>query len=337
MKKVIIGIIVVCIVVLIGVGVFFHHKSTKIIYNDSYVNGNTAGNLYNSGIFCENNGTVFFANPDDGMRLYSMDVNGSNVQKLSNDVALYINADDNYVYYIRNNRSLENFNFFVFDTNSLCRISRKGGKSTVLDSDPCMYASLIGNSIYYLHNDDADATTLYKIGIDRTDRKQLKKSYAFTCSSLGQYFYYNGESDGKLYRFDTATDSSSMIYDCNCYKPIVTGEDNVYYMDVDQDNRLVHTNISSDVPTTLTEDSVDCYNVYGSYVYYQRYNEEEGNALCMIKNDGTEQKVLASGNFMNINVTSYYIYFMDFQSHTIYYTPTSNPGDISEFHPGIDD
>jgi hypothetical protein len=249
---------------------------------------------------------------------------------------MYINADSHYVYYVRNNdRSSSSFGFFSFANNSLCRISRNGNNLTVLDPDPCIYATLIGNYIYYLHYDTETDTTLYKIGIDGEERQQVYSPYIFTCSSLGQYFYSNGtRTDGALYQYDTTTDQMTKIYECNCYKPIVTGDNNVYYMDVNQNNALVHTNIEFDNPVTLSTDSIDLYNVYGSYIYYQRYSEDSP-ALCMIKNDGSDFQILAEGNYSNINVTSYNIYFTDFKTREVFYTPTNHPGELKPFHPGV--
>ena len=54
----------------------------------------------------------------------------------------------------------------------------------------------------------------------------------------------------------------------------------------------------------------------------------------MIKNDGSEYKELASGVFSNINVTSYNIYFTNYKTGEVLYTPTSNPGKINSFRPG---
>ena len=165
-KRLPIIIIAVLVVVFAGLG-FYSHQKSKIKYNTSYVNGNTAGNLYNAGLFCEKNGTVYFANPDDDYRLYSMDTNGNHLKKLSYDRVMYINADDHYVYYVRNNENNgTGFDFFSYARNSLCRIDQNGENTKILDKDPCLYASLVGNYIYYLHYDDKDATTLYKIGID---------------------------------------------------------------------------------------------------------------------------------------------------------------------------
>ena len=100
-----------------------------------------------------------------------MNLDGSNIHKLSNDTAMYINADKNYVYYVRNNnQKITSQTFFSYDRNSLCRIKRNGHGSTVLDPDPCIYASLIGNYIYYLHYDTQTATSLYRIRIDENKK-----------------------------------------------------------------------------------------------------------------------------------------------------------------------
>lgn len=170
--KIIIPLILICIT-----GLVIYHFVSKVKLNSSYVNGNTAGNLYNAGLFCESDGEVFFSNTNDNGRLYAMNIDGSNIHKLSNDTAMYINADKNYVYYVRNNnQKITSQTFFSYDRNSLCRIKRNGHGSTVLDPDPCIYASLIGNYIYYLHYDTQTATSLYRIRIDGEEKKENKKS-----------------------------------------------------------------------------------------------------------------------------------------------------------------
>ena len=81
--KIILAVFVVLAVVISIAGTKYLNRTQ---YNDSYVNGNTTGNLYNDGLFCESNGTVFFANPDDNNYLYSMDLSGGNLKKLSEDI-----------------------------------------------------------------------------------------------------------------------------------------------------------------------------------------------------------------------------------------------------------
>ena len=93
-------ILAVIILIIAGYAVFYY-LSNKTQWNDTYVNGNTAGNLYNNGLFCERDGMVYFSNPNDSHYLYSMDLQTGETEKLYEDIASFINADDRYVYYVR--------------------------------------------------------------------------------------------------------------------------------------------------------------------------------------------------------------------------------------------
>lgn len=334
MKKIIIAILVI---LLFGAGIFTTTQLGKneTIMNNGYVNGNTAGNLYNGGLFCEYNDVIFFSNPSDGGKLYSMDSNGYHLKKLADDAATYINADENYVYYIRNNPGDSlNFNFVAFHRNALVRIDHDGDNLVILDTEPSLYASLLGNYIYYIHYDEQNASTLYKVRIDGEEQKQVMDDAVFTCNADGQYFYYNGmHTDGSIHRFDTASDSTTVVYEGNTFQPIVNDGEDVYYIDGNSDYSIVHTNLEFSNPTYITRDSVDAYNVHGSYIYYQRY-DKDGSALCMIKNDGTEFMVIKEGDFCDIHVTSYFVFFREYHSGKMYYFPRSNPDDIRVFKPG---
>ena len=95
---------ILALILMIG-GILFSRylNRTQFPQNDQF--GNLAGNLFNKGLFCERNGVVYFSNPKDNFALYSMDSAGTNFKKLSADVCAYINADDHYIYYTRNNAS----------------------------------------------------------------------------------------------------------------------------------------------------------------------------------------------------------------------------------------
>ena len=335
MKKIIIGVIAVllCLAFLFGNKLFT--SETKM--NEGYVNGNTAGNLYNGGSFCEYNGVIYFSNPNDNGKLYCMDSNGTNLKKISDDNATYINVDDNYIYYIRNNSDPSlNFGFVAFHRNALVRIDHNGKNLLLLDTEPCLYASLIGNYIYYIHYDTSDASTLYKVRIDGEEQQKVMNEAVFTCNADGQFFYYNGmNADGSIHRYDTVSDTSTIVYVGNSFQPIVKNGVDVYYIDGNSNCSIVHTNMNFDNPTYITRDSVDSYNVHGSYIYYQRFAKNGESGLCMIKNDGTEYQVIRKGDYCDIHVTSYYVFFRDFHTREMYYFSRSNPDVIEKFNPGV--
>lgn len=307
---------------------------SKVIMNEEYVNGNTAGNLYNGGLFCEHDGTIYFSNPSDNGKLYSMDSNGNNLKKLSQDVATYINVDDNYIYYIRNNSNNDlNYSFVAFHTNALVRTNKNGKQLALLDTEPSLYAALLGNYIYYIHYDKEDASTLYKVCINGKEQKQVANEAIYTCNTDGQYFYYSGMiTDGSIHRFDTSNDTSQIIYNGNTFHPIINGN-NFYYIDGNANNAIVHTNLQFENQTYVTHDSVDTYNVHGDTIYYQRY-DKNGSALCMVKTDGSEPVVIREGDYCDIHVTSKFVFFREYHSQDIFYFPHSNPENVKIFLPG---
>ena len=70
----------------------------------------------------------------------------------------------------------------------------------------------------------------------------------------------------------------------------------------------------------LTEERIDCFNVGYGYVYYQ-VNGEEACLKCM-RDDGSDSRVIAEGNYTAIHMTSQYVYFQMFgDTSTWYHSP----------------
>lgn len=197
-----------------------------------------------------------------------------------------------------------------------------------------LYASLVGNKVYYLHYDDKDFTTFYEVGIDGADSHQVDKTPYRPCSVVGQYIYFNGVSnDHNIWRFDTVTDTSELVLKGNYYMPAVIG-DTIFFLDNENNYTLASTDLSgSSAITTLSDDRIDCYNITGNYIYFQR-NSTSTPALCRMKTDGSDYTVIAEGNYTNINATETDVYFRDFASGVMYKTPIADPSDVEIFNPG---
>lgn len=334
MKKAISIIILVLCLIGLGSCCYYTHSINKNYYNDGYVNGNSAGNLYNSGLFCEYDGIVYFANPNDGNQLYQMNTDGTGIKKISDDSAAFINADENYIYYTRTGDNSESqFSFLHINTHSLCRMRRDGkGDVVVLDSDPAMYASLVGNYIYYLHYNSKEATTLYRVKIDGTEKEQISSSPYFTCSTNQQYIYYNGlENDHNIYRYDTTTGSQTLLYEGNCWMPIVEGN-YLYFMDCKTSYSLARVDLSTGEKITLTDDWVDCFNVHDGVIYFQRNGKTP--AICSVNTDGSNYKVLKEGVYTDINVAGDLLFFKDFSTEKLYKMSVKD-GWINSFNPAV--
>lgn len=340
MKKKLPWLITAAVAILLIILGVIHSFSTKTKFNETAVNGNTAGNLYNRGLFCEYDGVVYFANPEDNFTLYSMPVSGGVAEKLNDDVVTYLNADEHYLYYARNNITKDTkdsetrgntFDFLHWDSNSLCRTNHKGKKLQVLEHDPSMYAALLGNYLYYIHYDTKTASTLYKVKIDGSEREQVDSHPYYTCAAKGNTFYYNGlENDRNLYAYYTSSDTSQLLCKGDFWMPIIDGSI-VYFMDPSDNYRLAKVDLNTSEKQTLTEDRIDCYNLYGSYIYYSSNNDP---GLFRMKLDGSQREKIFSGACTDINVTSKYVYFRTFEEESIYYyTPTNGNVNVRAFIP----
>lgn len=273
--------------------------------------GNTAGNSYNEGLFCEYNGVVYFSNPYDGGALYSMNPDESNIQKLSSASVSHLNAGGNYLFYFQSQASGNSGLGYVRSRHGVFRASLNGKNPFCLYEDLIFNMQLVGNNLYFLSS-ATDGAHFYQMSPKDGALDELSRTvWDFSCALSDGTVYYNGtETNHYLYRYNTATGSSSVAWEGNIWYPIY---DNgyIYYLDVASDYRLCRYSLSGDVVEVLTHDRVDCYNLAGGYLYYQR-NSATDPALIRMGLDGQNAELLMEGNFTHINATSRYVYFTAF-------------------------
>ncbi len=309
---------------------------TRTIFNEGPAKGNTGSNLYNNGLFAASDNKLYFANPDDDFRLYVADSNGSNPKKLSDDIPCYINVDDHYIYYCRSSGSdTSQFSFLHVDTNSLCRMNKDGGKVTILDHDPDLYASLVGNYIYYIHYDKSDASTLYRTGIDGKGTEQVDKTPLIAVCSDGTNLYYSGmTTDFSIYRMNGETMNRTQISPYNSYR-VVVDNSYAYYMDVMNGYALARTNLADQSTEILTTDRVDCFLVDGDTVIYQKNSKTEPALMRIVVGSENPPEKIADGNYHSLNSAYGMLYFMAYDNDFVIYRTTLTPGGVvGEFHPG---
>ena len=91
------------------------------------------------------------------------------------------------------------------------------------------------------------------------------------------------------------------------------------YLDVENNYRLCRYSLSQNEIQVLTQDRVDCFNLGGGYLYYQKNGSQP--QLRFMRTDGSDDTMLAEGNFTHINITSRYVYFQPFgEEDTIYHS-----------------
>lgn len=325
-------IVLIAIIAIITTIIVIYNFSKKTIFNTGNVSGNIAGNLYNNGLFCEYNDKIYFSNSYDQGNLYVMDTNGSNIKKLYNDTASYINVAGKYLYYARNNLNETNLDaIFRGNLFGVYRINTDGTNVLSLNEEACGVVSLGNNKIFYQHYDSETALTLRSISIDGTNEVNIEEdSINPSCIDDGTMYYNNVTNNFNLCSLDTESENIKEIYNGSCWNPIHDGA-YIYFMDLDNNYSLARVNLSTNEKEDLGTGRVDTYNLYGDYIYFQA-NDPTTPRLCKMKKDGTDVETIIDGNFCNINITSDYVYFNQFGNDTpIYRVATTGDINVTRF------
>lgn len=325
-------IIAVIAVLIFASAMVFMLLSQKVKMNKGYVTGNTAGNLNNGGLFCESEGIVYFSNLYDDGCLYSMNADGTDMKKLSTSKVTSINADSNYVYYYMD--SAKKGESYVQRNYGIFRSKRNGKDSHCLKRGNAITIQLCGNYLFYqsFSNYNQNGTELYKIKIDKSEDILVADYLVNPACIVDGVMYFSGtQDDHYLYTLNTYNHSVAVQWTgADVWNPIYYGG-YYYYMDVANNYRLCRYFPVENSIEVLTEDRVDCFNVYGDYIYYQKNSQSEP-ALKRMYIDGSGNEVVASGNYTNINMTADYVYFTVFGSNTpMYRTPTMGPVNVTVF------
>lgn len=303
-------------------------------YNDATTYGSTAGNLYNGGLFCEQEDRIYFSNFNDDGALYKMDLELRKVEKISEDKACFINADNHYVYYSRINYTKESStkSIFIFYNRGIYRIDHDGSSLTLLYKDPSGLLTLYGNHIYYQHYNTKTGTTFYRVGIDAKNEEKISDEPLLPASFYNGYLYYTGVTNDHFIRsMNVETKQDQIIYEGNCYMPIATKE-GIYYLSLEDKYALCRIDHDGSNKTVLVERFCSTYNISpdGNTLYYQ-VDGGENNRICKLDLSTMTTETIIDGNYKNIHVTSNYVFFRDFNETNIYaYQPST--GLLQTFH-----
>ncbi len=325
-KIVLIAVGIVLIFFAAALGMMF---MGQIKMNPEGTVGNTAGNINNSGLFCEYDGRVYFSNVFDGGSLFVMNPDETELKRLKTLKVRNILAGGSYLYYFQTgSSSSESGPGQIQGVRSFDRCKLNGSSSASLTRDTVVSAQLVDNYLYLL-TAPRTGPLFYKIRIDKKDKVTLAEyNINPACAENGVIYYNNTQEDHYLYALNTKTEAASIVWRGNLWNPVKEG-DYVYYMDVANNYRLCRYSLSQDVIEVLTHDRVDCFNVGGGYIYYQKNGADA--QLKRMLTDGSNVAVIAEGNYTNINMTSQYVYFQPFGDETVMYHSPLGSGYYERF------
>ena len=329
--------LIIFLLILLLAGVFvFSYFINKIPENPAGTVGNTGGNLYHNGLFCENDGQVFFANPYDQNTLYVMNTDETEAEKLTTVGVKSINAAGKFVYYYQDDVGAGSGLGYTVKTTGMYRMKKDGNSPECLIREPLLTMNLLDNNIYFQHFNDDGGLTLDYISIDRSLEGTALEGIMSPASAMdGSIYYAHQEDNFFLYTYNTRTNMNSLLWNHKVYNPVYHSDGYIYFMDVENNYRISRYNPSTGENQTITNDRVESFNLFGNYIYYQKFSQSEP-ALMRIMTDGSNLETVMYGNFGTINMTSAYVYFTEYGTTTpIYHQSLYGPINPSIFSPQV--
>lgn len=335
MKKIQVFLILLLLVVALGGMTAMSYLGNKVTPNPAGTVGNTAGNLINNGLFCENEGLVYFSNPYDENTLYVMNADETNVKKLTTVAISSINVGGDYVYYYQNDSGTGSGLGYAVKTTGMYRMTKDGDRFLCLKRDPVNILTLIDNQIFYQHySDKIGGFQLDSISTDKENETNVFESIISPACAVNGVIYYNNPSENNyLYSYDTRTGANTLVWEHKVFNPIYHTDGYIYFMDIDSGYELHRYDINSQYEEVVTTDRVETYNIAGDYIYYQKFSQTQP-ALMRVRTNGSDAELVSSGNYENINVTSNYVYFREYQTTApVYRQSVQGPVNVTIFQP----
>lgn len=312
--------------------------TSKLPKNPTGYTGNSAGNLYNKGLFAEDDKTIYFANLYDNGCLYSMDKNFGHIKKLSKDSVHYLNIDSgsDFLYYSRVNYLNNTLGGTGFDlaTSGIYRYKIKNGSLTQFYRNTAGTVLLLGNNLLFqTHGEDGDFDLS---GLSVTAKKpkisSFSTGYFVPVSVRDNLIFYSGvEGDHCLYTFDVKSKEATLYADVDAYQPIAA-KDGVYYLSLADDYSLCFLPNGETTPIVLSDARIFTYNLSpdGKILYYQV--DKENSRICRFDLETKTETTLLVGDFCNLNTVSDYLFFTDYKEITCY-CYNGKTGDLNIFSP----
>lgn len=331
-------LIILSVITIIGIIAVFAYSSNRTYLNDEDLVGNTAGNIYNGGLFCERDGRIYFSNDNDDGSLYVASSDLTKFKKLHNDKAVYINVDENYIYYLRANNTRENArgSIFVFNNTGIYRLKQNGKNLKLISSNPGAYVTVKGNHVYYQKYDVNTGLFFYRNQTDGTYERLLLREPAIPALIDDNRLYYVGTIENhNLNCLDLQSFTTRSLLEGNFAFPIFLGQ-YIYYIDQSNNYSINRMNIDGSDPVVLVDERCSAYNITnsGKYLYYQ-VDDLENSRICRLNLATMESEVLLDGFYKQIHVTENYVFFKDFDNTYTYIISADGSSKLATFNPPV--
>jgi len=252
---------------------------------EQQVRGNTTGNLANGGLAAVSNGRIYHCGTFEyeGGALFSENLDGSDLKKLSDDAAVSINVLGDHIYYAAMNYHNEDFGIISIRTDGT-------GRQKIYN-DNVFYLTVLDDQIYFTTNDG-----IFVIKTDGSDRRLLSGDVGSNINIVGDFIYYSSWEAGGIFKLTTDGNTRLKIQEDAVFGMNVV-DDTIFYSNT---TGLYSMSIDGANHKRLANDSSGCINVVDDLIYYSNYDDDY--SLYSINTDGSNQRKLTDFPVQQINI-----------------------------------
>lgn len=329
-KRVLLTLIILTAVAVFGI--YFYTKDRTYYSKDSEI-GNTLGNIYNGGLFCVQDKTIYFSNDEAGGKLYKMDLFCTKTRKVSDDAAVYINVDQNYIYYALANNTIQYSPDFytMLSNNGLYRIDDNGLHLKSITGDPSGFIILQGNYLFFERYTANHGFNLQRYKIDGSEGRNIMKDALPFYYADNQISYVENSKGANISTLNLSSFTTKTNMKGSYVYPLQFGN-YIYYINTADNNHIYRMNLDSTNPTLLVNKPCSTYNITnsGKYLYYQT-NGAKKDQIGRIDTETFADETVMKGRYKQINITDYYVFFKTLQNEKTYMQLADGKVDITQF------
>ena len=286
------------IILIILTFVFLFAFLNTNVYAVNSIDNGAGNNASNTGYVCNaDDGYIYYCNVGKDGKLYRIKNDGSNNQKLSDDISTNILVSKGYVYY-RNHS----------DGGKIYRIDTNGKNKIKLNEYNSGYINIYNDKLYYVNFNDNNK--IYYVKIDGTSKGKISNdkniSYLYVSKNYIYYCFWDVFVSKNIYRIDLDGKNKQKLSDDNVLE-INVANGYIYYINQSDKNSIYCIKADGTNEKKICNDFATNLNVAGEYIYYR--NTSDSFKLYRVKIDGTNRKKLSNDNPSDINVASDWIYY----------------------------
>lgn len=246
--------------------------------------------------------------------IYNVNVNSSNIVKISDEPARSINLYKNDIYYINS------------DDHKIYKMRKDGSGNRKISDDEAVSLIVDKGYIYYRNtNIEDEDSTIFRMKLDGRDKKVVSKD-TLSYNIVGDYIYYSSKTSlGDVYRINT--DGSHKKKVCKISGVLKYIKDNYIYYSmslekpkdvtefIDNASRLNKVKLDGTNPTRLSDETVLSFFVdKNNDVYYEENCPEDFDStsrLYKVNSDGTGKTKLAERTSKNFYIENDKVYYFE--------------------------